>query len=382
MRVRTVAYIAFFIVIFLLGGCLSGKFASVSGESEPASAGRAMTASPRTEGAVASLSSTTSDSPEENTGSEDSSTPRKRVYSGHAALTVDDIQDTKTKLIEFVDSIGGYIEWVRDRSVSMRVPVEKFQESFDWVLGIGTVNRKSVETYDVTAYYADLESRMHISTSTRERLYELLERTEDVEERLKILQEIRRLTEEIEQINNTLTALDNQIAFSRIVVELESRISDIYLRQADIPFSWIAALNPLSPSTGRLRGRVRIDAGDTFAVFSDEKYFRAENAVGVRIRIGTVENMPRGDTDFWRNALYYHLKDFYRESEKVDLQAKSGVLPAVRFISKDREPYYFLVGVHAVGRWLYVVEAFYPTGNSYEAVRDIVAAALNTLELP
>ena len=53
MRVRSVAYIAILIMIFFLGGCLSGKFAGLGGEME--SAGRAMVASPRTEGAVASM---------------------------------------------------------------------------------------------------------------------------------------------------------------------------------------------------------------------------------------------------------------------------------------------------------------------------------------
>ncbi|MAG13037.1 MAG: hypothetical protein CMN78_00385 [Spirochaetales bacterium] len=390
---QTRNYLILGIIIILtvtLSGCLSRPYAEMEGtaaiemreESAPETATRTRASTTQPGGAVASLSSVGGEAADGTAVSEEKSAPRKRVYSGHAALTVDDIQDTKARLIVYVDSIGGYVEWVRERSVSMRVPVESFQESFEWVLGIGTVNRKSVETYDVTAYYADLESRMNIAVATRERLYQLLERTDDVKERLKILQEIRRLTEEIEGIKNTLTALDNRIAFSRIVVELESRVSDINLRHVDIPFSWIADLNPLSPSTGTLRGRVRLEAGDTFAVFSDEKYYRAENAVGVRLRVGTVGNTPRGDTDFWRSALLYHLSDFYRDTERVDFQIQNGVLQSAVFISKDREPYYYLVGVRAVGKWLYVIEVFYPSEDAYRSDHQTVIAALETLELP
>ena len=375
----------------VLTGCLSDRLFSLGGvaaespyenEPSPEPSSRTMSSTSGATGDLSPLSAKSLVTSESGSQTETASTPRKRVYSGNASVTVDDIQDTKAQIIAYVDEVGGYIEWVREQSVSMRVPAEVFQESFEWVLGIGTVTHKSVETYDVTAYYADLESRMGIATATRERLYQLLEQTEDVEERLKVLQEIRRLTEEIEGINNTLAALDNRIAYSRIVVDLESRISDEYFDQSDIPFDWIAGLNPLYSTTDRLRGRVRIDTGESFAVFDEKRFFRAENAVGVRLRIGTVENTPMGDTDFWQTALRYHLQDFYRESDEVDIETQAGVLPAVQFTSKDREPYFYLVGVHAVKRWLYVVEVFYPSEDAHKDSRATVAEALSTLELP
>ena len=219
---------------------------------------------------------------------------RRRIYSGSARLLVDDIGERKRAIALLAEEQGGYVEATYERSIVVRVPAGRFQEIFERLLTFGEVQHKSVETQDVTEAYSDLQARLGLAEKTRERLYALLEKTSDVEERLRILREIKRLSEEIERFRLTLELLDRQIAFSRIGVELVPRLDAEQQGRQGIPFRWIAALDPVSPSLGRLDGRVNLDLGDDFAVFSRERIFRAEGPDGTRVRVGTTANRPPG----------------------------------------------------------------------------------------
>jgi hypothetical protein len=305
---------------------------------------------------------------------------RKRVFSGFCTLLVDDVEETRTRIADLAEESGGYVETVAEHTVVIRVPAERFDEIFELILGLGEVSHKSIESYDVTEFFRDQEIRLEIATKTRERLYALLEKTTDVEERLKILREIKRLTEEIETIERSLDLLQRRINLSRITVELTPRLPETGYDRGRIPFPWIANLNPLYPSLRNPRGRIELELSEDFAVFTEEAGFRAESAEGTRVRIGAANNHPRGDTEFWRQALSYHLGPFYKTAEELDL----GYFKAVLFTSKDPEPFSYLVAVSAekddtILTDLLIVEIFFPDRSALQnrlpglkdAVREI-----------
>jgi hypothetical protein len=127
-------------------------------------------------------------------------------------------------------------------------------------------------------------------------------------------------------------------------------------------------LNRLYPSLRNPKGRVELELGEAFAVFSDEAAFRAESAEGTRIRIGSARNHPRGDTEFWGRALAYHLSPYYRTAEQMDL----GPFKAVLFTSKDPQPFSYLVAVSAemdgnILPDLLILEIFFPDPRALEA---------------
>jgi hypothetical protein len=290
---------------------------------------------------------------------------RKRVYSGYAELLVDDIQETKARVQGLAEGEGGYVEESYRDTIVVRVPAERFAALVQIILTYGEVLETWEETVDVTEYFTDLETRLKIARETRDRLYVLLERTEDPEERVRILREIRRLTEEIEGIELRFDHLKELISFSRITVVLRSRVDYYGTVERDIPFPWIANLHPLYPSIFDLDGTGGLEnlTGD-FAVFEKESYFSAENPEGVRIRMGTVANDPVGDETFWREALEYHLSPFYAETEEADTGTPH--FQAVLFTSKDREPYYYLVGVYVDGRKIHVGEVLFPDRAAFD----------------
>jgi len=302
---------------------------------------------------------------------------RKRIYSGFCRLLVDQVEETQRELARFAEENGGYVESSDEAVIVLRVPAARFAELFQGVLDMGEVLYQSQETLDVSDRFRDQETRLRVARSARQRLYALLERTDDVEERLAILREIKRLSEEIERIRLSLELLERQVAFSRIAVELLPRLPAGQAGRADIPFRWIAALDPVYGSLPRLKGRVTLPLGEDFAVLSRRGAFRAETPEGTRVRVGSLANQPRGDELFWQNALVHHLGPYYREAERRE----AGPFRVVVFASKDREPYGYLVGVLVHGRELYVLEALLPDAGARQRRLQEILRAMEDVEV-
>lgn len=304
--------------------------------------------------------------------------PRLRVYTATASLSVDSVENAREALVEIAEGAGGYIETLGDSTVVLRVPAADFRRVLEEALRLGRVLERRVETYDVTEEYQDVAGRLDVARKTRDRLYALLEATRKVDERLAILKEIRRLTEQVEALTLSLQTLEQAVAYSRIQIELQSRLAVQTRLVREIPFEWIAALDPLGPSTGRLRAPIGPELGDSFAVLSRRPAFRAESPEGVRVRIGTVPNRPAGDTGFWQEALAWHLGPLYAASERIALGELRGVL----LTSDPVDGYTYLVAVAARGDRLHVVEVFYPTPEALTTRGDTVRAALARLVIP
>ncbi|MCF7929139.1 MAG: DUF4349 domain-containing protein [Spirochaetales bacterium] len=300
---------------------------------------------------------------------------RKRIYTGSCGLRVAEPEQTRRKIESITEEVDGYVESSYSEGITLRVPAASFFSVFERILALGEIVDRSIETFDVTEAYSDLSSRREIAVRTRTRLYRLLETTEDVQERLKILREIRRLTERIEHIDMTLKIMDSRIAYSRISVRLEQRIDTGASTKAEIPFGWIAGLDPFARSITGFLGP-EPDPGDEFAVFEKLDAYQAETADGVRLRGATTENHPRGDALFWQEALEYHLGPFFAGGQPL----QAGELRGVLFRSKDLEPYYYLVFVLPAGEELHVYEVFYPDADTFEGHHEGVLDVFRRLE--
>ena len=317
--------------------------------------------------------------PGELPGSEDTSPgengagqKRLRVYSAELELAVTSVEQSREALIRAAEEAGGYIESSSMDYVVIRIPAGVFDTVLSDIEGMGTILSRAVRTADVTEQFSDLQRRISLSERTRERLYDLLERAEETEERVKILREIRRLTEEIERLKGELDSLDRLIQFSRITVRLRARITQESQSRDVIPFPWIAWLDPIGVSTGFARKDIEISPSDDFAVFQDGKRWLAEAAEGTRFKAGAVPNEPRGDTEFWAEALHYHLGDYYRTAER----ARYGGFRAVLFESKDAKAFYYMVAVQVRGDSIIVAEVFFPDRDALDRRRAQVRAML------
>ena len=239
---------------------------------------------------------------------------RLRVYSADLVLVVPSVDAARDRIVALVEEAGGYVEYSEAAALVVRVPAARSDDALALIEREGTVRERAISTADVTEQYADLERRLEIARASRARLHELLDQTEDADEQVSILREIRRLSEEIEQLDGSLRSLAQLVAFSRITVRLIPRISVRPVDRPQIPFAWIAGLDPLSRTLGPAVRSLAIDVPDSFAVFEEGDRLRAESADGVRLRAGGRSNDPAGDAEFWSNALVYHLGPWYRSA--------------------------------------------------------------------
>ncbi|MFP4565088.1 MAG: DUF4349 domain-containing protein [Spirochaetaceae bacterium] len=312
---------------------------------------------------------------------------RLRVYSAELELLVPRIEAAREEIIRAAEAAGGYVESSGGEYITIRVPAERFDGVVEEIEGVGRVSSRAVRTADVTEQYADLGRRLELAKRTRERFYTLLERTPDTEERVEILREIRRLTERIERLNAQIESLDRRIAYSRISVRLIARIQNGGPRRADIPFPWIAALDPLERTTGEPDRRPAVKLPADYAVFDTGRFVRAETADGTRVRIGAVEHEPRGDSLFWQDALIYHLGDFYTVVRRVEARRPGATgrseetLRGALFASKGVQRFFYLVLAGARNGEIIVAEAFFPDADARDARLDEIRDALSEAEL-
>jgi hypothetical protein len=309
----------------------------------------------------------------------DARSERVRVYSGACSLVIDRVEEAKRQIADLAERAGGYVEQSTERRIVLRVPAGAFRSVFDNILELGEVLYKAIETYDVTDQFTDPAGRLAVAIRARDRLYVLLNRVEDPKERLEILKKIREYTETIERLELSLKVLEQRIAMSRITVELQPRLAESEEIDRPIPFRWIERLHPLYASTGALGGKAKVTLPADVAVFQEEESFRAEAADGTRIRIGRVKNDPRGDSLFWQQALVYHLTPKYKEAEAVAAEPLAMAL----FSSKDRDPYFYLVGAMPLPEKpsLVVFEVYFPDGTALERHRGGLLDAFRQVEL-
>ena len=304
---------------------------------------------------------------------------RKKVYNGFCSLEVVDVEEVKDNIREYVLSIEGYIEASYDTRLTIRVPSEKFHESFQWMLNQGKVLLEQVETFDVTDQFQDLEIKLKLAEDTRKRLYKLLERTTDTSERVRILREIRRLSEQIESLKASMELLRKSINFSRIDIQLQPLLAGYQGQTSNIPFGWIRGLMPGVVSIPGLDSDVTLSPGSDFAVFSDRPYYYAESSRGIRIFIGTTRNRPEGDNLFWQKALDYHLSPGYSVSMPVTIRED---LVGVYLESYDYNPFIYEIYLTVRGNQIVIIEIFYPDREIFQESHETLREVLNQVIIP
>lgn len=356
----------------------SGRSAGAAQKAAPRAAPQAAPMQAASESIAAdSISGTVPQEPDQKVPEDPDARQRLRIYSADVEIEVTGLDESREKIIGIAEESGGYVESSSMNYVVIRVPAESFDSSLQAVESIGKILNRSVRTADVTEQFSDLQRRIAVAEKTRERLYTLLNRTEDTDERVKILREIRRLTEEIERLGTQLKSLDQQIRFSRIAVRLVSRIGQGGPSGRQIPFPWIANLNPVYTSTGAAGQKLGIIPPDDFAVFEEGKILIAESAAGSRIRAGAVPNEPSGDTKFWAQALRFHLRESYRSLERLQAGNFDGAL----FESKDPSPFHYLVALQVRKEEIIVAEIFFPHKEELAAHRDQIMQMLEEADI-
>jgi hypothetical protein len=211
----------------LTAGCSGSGDESSSGDAgsadEAASAGAATDASESGGGAVAESAAVSTDAVEV-----DATEGRQRTFTANLSLGVDDVDRAVEQAADAVSSIGGFtataqvdLEDGGQASASYRVPADQFDAALDALGALGEVRTKDVQTDDVTAAYADLESRVAALRTSVERLQGFLAQATDVGQIATIETELTRREADLESTEGQRRALADQVALSTISVSFE-----------------------------------------------------------------------------------------------------------------------------------------------------------------
>ncbi len=299
---------------------------------------------------------------------------RKIHYSGYAKLRVTSVEETADQLTAAAKELGGFVESVTSRVVTLRVPVDRFEAAFDQFVELGELLDRSITARDVTEAFFATDLRLTTARKTRDRLVELLAKAEDEQEKLALIQQIQRVTEEIDRLESQLRTLDSLANMSRITIELHPREAQAWRDRGDdtAEMAWIRALSPFRPDLVGEGKKLDVPVPEGMVQLTPKRRFIAEGPGGSRIWSGRLPNEPAGDGAFWATAIQTRVGPEFGSAEAETI----GGFTVLKLTDRGDRPYTWWVAVKPQGKWLEVVEVYFPTPAELERFEDAVRTAL------
>ncbi len=164
------------------------------------------------------------------TGDTGTATDRKIVRTGYITLEVSDITTAMDEVARLAQSLDGYVvssskqgEREAERgNISIRVPVERFDEAFVRLRQLALkVPYESTDSRDVTEEYTDLKAQLRNLEATEAQYLELLKRAQTVEDTLKVYHELTAIRGEIERVKGRIQYLERTSDMALIQVTLQ-----------------------------------------------------------------------------------------------------------------------------------------------------------------
>lgn len=298
---------------------------------------------------------------------------RMIYYNGFIRLKATDPPAILKTAADRVIAIGGYVERMDQATATFRVPVARFQAVFDDFLQLGDVMNKSITAQDITESFQDIMLRLQIAEATRKRLVELLNKAADEKEKLTLLGEIHRLNDQIEQMTHQRDTLSALASFSRLTLEAHPRREvSVDKRLEDVrDLQWIHSLSPFSTQVAEQGEYLSFEVPGGMVPLEKKRLWVAESADGAVFRAHRRNNYPRGNTDFWFEAIRTRIAPEFMSSVST-----VGGFKMLRLMSRTRAPYVYLVGVHVSDDRLELVEVYFPSTAQEERYWDSISKSI------
>ncbi len=153
------------------------------------------------------------------------------IKTADLAVTVDGVDKKVQEVITLATGRGGFVQSstvVEDETgqksgyVTVRVPVSLFEDTIQAIKELAIrIERESINGYDVTEQYTDLEARLRSAKAQEEQYLAILEKAETVQDILAVQQYLQSIRYEIESLEGQLKSLGNQTEYSTISVTME-----------------------------------------------------------------------------------------------------------------------------------------------------------------
>lgn len=105
-------------------------------------------------------------------------------------------------------------------SVTVRVPVERYEELLTRVGRVGSLRSQEISSRDVTAEFTDIESRLRHLRAQEAFYLELLEEAASVQDAITVKHHLDDIQAQIEQARGRLNVLEDRTSYSTLTVEI------------------------------------------------------------------------------------------------------------------------------------------------------------------
>lgn len=313
---------------------------------------------------------------------------RQVIYSAAYRVVVADVPGTLRSIREAAERLGGHMQEVAGTSITVRVPAAKFNEAVAYIEKSGEVVDRQLRAQDVTEEMLDLGIRLDNAEKLRQRLQEILNRSDKVEDMLKIETELARVSEQIDSIKGRIRYLESQIAMSTIRVDLNAAVpQNLPGTGPRLPFDWVSGLGE-GLVAGQVEQSVRrvglFGRGPKFKTppgfvryYEDSGHAEAMDATGFMIRAQNHRNVDEAPLEFWSKLVRRTLV----EGRSLAVEEEETVDGKVYLLRGQREvggkPVGYLLSLERNDRDVIVYEAWGPLERFEENWDALRASALS-----
>jgi hypothetical protein len=155
---------------------------------------------------------------------------RKIIRNGELHVVVKRYDPARRAIEDLVQQAGGYVSssqvnhslgQVSSATLVLRVPSGKFDSLRERIAGLGTLERESTSSQDITEDYFDLKARLDNARKLEGRLLEIMaKQAGKLADLLAVERELARVREEIERFEGKLRLFDNLVDLSTLTVQL------------------------------------------------------------------------------------------------------------------------------------------------------------------
>jgi hypothetical protein len=301
--------------------------------------------------------------------------PRMVHHDGFVALLVDDPAATLDAAIAAAKALGGRTERLAGTTVTLRIPVDRFDQAWEQILALGEVQNQLVRSDDITDQYTALDLREKLLIGTRDRLIALLARAQTEHEKLSLIAEIARISEELDVLRSQLQTLTDLASMPRITLTATARPA--YVAAVSRPdaagMEWVSALSPFRRGVWDDDTRVELPVPDQMVALSAKGPFKAETPGGTVWWTMQKENDPLGAGAFWVSTIEARLADEFANPTR----SRVGAWDCLALDEPQSEkPYRWKICVQAQGRKLLVSQVYLPDADQIARYADAIDASL------
>lgn len=234
-------------------------------------------------------------------------TDRQIIYTATLQIVVPDISTALSSVQQTTRTLGGYLDRLSEDSITVRVPVGRFQDLISAAEKLGAVTGRNVQAQDITEEMHDLQIRLDTEMQVRQRLLALLDKADKTADAIKVEQELERVVQTVEQLKGKIRFYQDQVAFSTVTVKFNSPVPQQVIQQ-EVPIPWVRELaaGMTDPNAIPCADRNHADGGPKFELpksyircYGQDDLAIAMSADETYIRVERHENYQGGDLQFW-----------------------------------------------------------------------------------